>query len=569
MTVRAAETFAKLDERRYAINAARADDYEKLLSELIKLDGLPRRIVHAWSITGDELDTDTCFQRTQERGFESLLYLAQALGSHDLKEGILLGVLTEGVCEVTGDEPLRPDTATILGPCRVIPQENPQIRCRAIDCLAADGEQVIDGVLAEMTADTDDGVVAYRAGERWVRGVERVSLTPPKKACPPLRERGVYLITGGLGGLGLAIAEHLARSVQAKLVLVGRQGLPPRAEWPSSTDDRLCRRIERVEAIEAAGGEVMVAAADIAQPQQLKAVVQEATARFGPINGVVHAAGVPGAGLIQLKSVADARRVLEPKVGGAHSLQEVFSDTALDFLVLFSSTTALVGGLGQVDYCAANCFLDLFARDFGRRRETVAISINWGPWQWDDWQAALTSTVPRLQAHLAQVRQKTGISFAEGAAAFATVLASPLSEVIVSPQDLNEVIQEHARGVPWADAAGTDEANATHGRPSIATPFVAPSTEVEKRIAGLWAESLGMDGVGIHDNFFELGGHSLIGMRLLAGVRAAYGVVLGMRSLFEHPTISDLARLIEETLLREVERMPDDEAKRLLEELKR
>ena len=473
VTVRAAETFARLGERRYAIDAARADDYQKLLGELIKLDGLPRWVVHAWSVTSDEVERNTGFQRTQERGFESLLYLAQALGSHDLTEGILLGVLTEGVCEITGNEPLRPETATILGPCRVIPQENPQIRCRAIDCLAADGEEVIDGILAEMTADTDDGVVAYRAGKRLVRGIKQVSLAPPKKACPPLRERGVYLITGGLGGLGLAIAEHLARSVRARLVLVGRLGLPPREEWPNSTDDRLRRRIKRVEAIEAAGGEVMVAAADVAQPQRLKAVVQAATARFGPINGVVHAAGVAGAGLIQLKSVAEARRVLEPKVGGARSLQEVFSDTALDFLVLFSSTTALVGGLGQVDSCAANCFLDLFARDFGKRREMVAISINWGPWQWDDRQAALTATVPRMQAHLAQVRQKTGISFAEGAAAFATVLASPLSQVIVSPQDPNKVIQEHARGVPWADAAGADEA--THGRPPIPTPFVAPS----------------------------------------------------------------------------------------------
>ena len=175
-------------------------------------------------------------RRAQETGFYSVLLLAQALGEQYRTEPLHVVVVSSNLHDVTGTEELCPEKATLLGCCKVLPQEYPNMTCRSLDVvLAAAGtrqlEQLAEQITAEISAHADEPVVAYRGPHRWVQTFVPIRLDSEPTRPALLRDRGVYLITGGLGGIGLLLAEYLARTVQAKLVLTSRTGLPPRAEW--------------------------------------------------------------------------------------------------------------------------------------------------------------------------------------------------------------------------------------------------------------------------------------------------------------------------------------------------
>ncbi|HLO48213.1 MAG TPA: SDR family NAD(P)-dependent oxidoreductase, partial [Kamptonema sp.] len=200
------------------------------------------------------------------------------------------------------------------------------------------------------------------------------------------REGGVYLITGGLGGIGLVLAENLAKTVRAKLVLVGRSAFPDRNErshWLATHDrqDNISSKIRKILELEESGAEVLVATADVTNLEQMQVAIDLAQKQFGQINGVIHAAGVPGGGVIQRKTRQEAERILAPKVKGTLVLDFLLKDIELDFFVLFSSLASVIGGVGQVDYAGANAFLDAFSHYKNSTNGTFTTCINWDAWQ--------------------------------------------------------------------------------------------------------------------------------------------------------------------------------------------
>src|SRR5436853_6402804 len=188
-------------------------------------------------------------------------------------------------------------------------------------------------------------------------------------------------------------------------------------------EDETGRKIRRLLALEAAGAEVMVANARIDDAEQMQAVIARATERFGMIHGVLHTAEINGGGLVQLKTPEMAEPVLAPKVQGTLVIDQALDKTPLDFFALFSSTLAISGVFGQVDYCAANAFLDMFARARRARGGPLTVAINWNTPQWEDWQEAAMSAVPQLQEQLRQTREMYGISYADGFEALRRILA--------------------------------------------------------------------------------------------------------------------------------------------------
>ncbi len=304
-----------------------------------------------------------------EEIFHGLLGLAQELGR--LPGRAELRVVTCGLQAVGREVVLAPDQATVLGPVRVLPLEHPNLGCAAVDVEApwddASRERLAEILINEAFAPADAAVVAWRGDERWVERFDPVRLPAADPARLPLRERGVYLITGGLGGLGLTLARELARSFRARLVLTGRALRGP--DHPA------------IQELEALGAEVLALAADVTDEAAMRDVVLRTRERFGPLQGAIHAAGVPGGGVIQLKTAEAAARVLAPKMRGARVLANVLAGEPLDLLVFCSSTYALTGGVGQVDYCAANSFLDAFARHLAAERGIRAVSLGWGAWR--------------------------------------------------------------------------------------------------------------------------------------------------------------------------------------------
>jgi acyl transferase domain-containing protein len=395
--VRRGAGFAAHSDGGYVVDPGNGEDYVRLLRAVRSAGAAATRIVHLWLVTPRTADPTrpAAIEDATRRGFTSLLLLAQAVGRESGSESVEVSVVSTDMHDVVDGDRAQPAKTLALGPCRVWPLENPAVTCRSVDIAlptAGGRRTAAERLVAELDRPvrerTGTEVVAIRGrlrlrqtfqpapGPAWLRG---------RSEATAWRTGGTYLITGGLGGIGLALAEHLAESVRANLVLIARSDLPPRDRWAALAGrpdgDATADRIRAVQRMEAAGSTVLVRSADVTDAERLNEVVREAVQRFGTIHGVVHAAGVPGGGLIQLKDVRSAAAVLAPKVQGALALRRACSSLPLDFVVHCSSGIAVSGGVGQVDYCAANAFLDALAHADNKAGGPPVIAVNWDAWQ--------------------------------------------------------------------------------------------------------------------------------------------------------------------------------------------
>jgi acyl transferase domain-containing protein/thioesterase domain-containing protein len=381
ISVSPGKSFQRLNRDEYTIRPGVRADFDALLADLEKRKTSPTKIVHLWSVRDGS--SQPSLDEALDLSFYSLLFLAQALGDQDLSE-LDIAIVSNQLQSVSGEPIAEPVRAVLFGPAKVIPKEFSGISCRVID-ISLDGNgagQSAAQVIAEVSARPNDSVVAYRGGERWAETFDWVDLRPDS-AGNRLKQKGVYLITGGLGGLGLVIAEHLAKNLQARLVLLGRTAIPPRSEWAdllekNETADRVKQGIRKLHELESLGAEILTVRADVTRRDEVELAVQLARQRFGAINGVIHAAGVIEDSPLMIKTRESAARVLEPKVQGTLVLSEILRDRPLDFFVLFSSVSALIPPAGQVDYAGANAFLDAFATS---QHDERVIAINWGLWR--------------------------------------------------------------------------------------------------------------------------------------------------------------------------------------------
>jgi acyl transferase domain-containing protein/acyl carrier protein len=542
ITVKVGETFNQVDSDIYTINPKQADDYYQLLRQLQKEGKIPNTIIHLWSITqSQKTSIKPSWETTQNLGFYSLVYLTQAIGQQQINEEIQLFVIANHLHNITGNEELYPEKTTILGACKVIPQEYQNINCRLVDIVLPTlaSEDFIAQLLAELTAESQDDIIAYRHDYRWVQTFEPISLEPATVDKIRLRKNGVYLITGGMGGMGFILAEYLAKTVQAKLILLGRS--------VTSENEKNHAKIKELETL---GAEVLVLAADVTNHEQMQNVIPQSLQHFGTINGVIHAAGVAGAGIIQLKTPEIAESVFAPKVQGTIVLNNVLKNQDLDFLVLCSSLSSIQGGFGQVDYCAANTFLDAFAQWNKTTNNRLTIAINWDAWQ--QVGMAVNTNVPNEIKTWRETSLKNAILPTEGVDAFSRILANSLSQVIVSTQDLQAGIEQLNQLVLSLSIAqkpvNSSQVSASrHSRTLQENTYVAPRNEIEQTIANIWEELIGIEKVGIHDNFFELGGHSLLAVQTISRLREAFHVELPLRTLLvDAPTVNELANIIVE-----------------------
>ena len=299
-------------------------------------------------------------------------------------------------------------------------------------------------------------------------------------------------------------------------------------------DDRVQHRIRAVQDLQRLGAQVLQVAADVADPVQMSAAIATVRAAYGGIHGVIHAAGLPASGLIQLSTRADVERVLRPKVAGTLTLQQVLADDDLDFIVLCSSALVTLGGVGEADYCAANAFLDTFAQH-QRARGVPITAINWGPWRTDAWHRG-------THLGLDDLRARHGITADQGWEVLTRVLGSALPQVLAVPFDLDVMRDQWARVT--GELAGVGSGDRAYPRPQLRTAYAPARTQLEREICAIWGRHLGIDQVGINDQLFELGGNSLIGLTIIGEVARHTGVVLTAADLFDSPTPGGMAALV-------------------------
>ncbi len=540
------------------------DDYLRVFRALHEARWSQIQIIHLGCLSA-ATGADPAFrERAQDFGFYSLLQIAQAVGELHIAALIKIAVVSRGLQQVIGHEELDPTMAPVLGPCGVIPREFPNIACFSIDLpFSAQTSRIDDPhrrwIVSEFAQPAAGEILAYRGPHRWQRKFIAVTLPAPlpapRRGDAPgrdrLRERGVYLITGGTGGIGLAVARHLAQTCRARLVLTRKTPFPDKAQWNdllhrSDTPAALAGTLRQLREIENLGAEVEVMTAEASDRQAMHGVLTAARQRFDALHGVIHAAGIVRAGLIQTKTRAVAESVMAPKVAGTWILHDLLAGAELDFLILFSSITTVTTPFAESDYSGANAFLDAFAHFSRTQRGYPVVAIDWPGWK-EVGQLADLQPAPGTEAWRESALRKA-ILTRDGLEAFQRVLAAPFPQVVVSPTNLKQELRASALPPASLEDNGIED----------------PSGDIESVVAEIWARAFGIAQIGLEEKFTELGGHSLLALQIVTRIRTVYGVDIGLRDFFEAPTIAQVSALIQDKLIMDIANLSDDEVRELI-----
>ncbi len=528
-TVRTGKGFSHASNNTFTINPDDPDHYARLFDAALSSDHPITHVVYLWPLLpGDVNRLFLAAQRT-------------ALGFS--KQNGLTKV--RFLCVTAQSQPGRPDGTTnvigapLLALMKAINQEFANLRCTCLDladgdCRNAAAKRVSGWLNAELSVSGFTPCVTYIDGDRHVLEYVPVPLNPVESASL-LKPGGVYVITGGLGNMGMSFADMLCRKYQARLVLLGRSAFPPKRDWPDlarnkNEFDKRARLAKRLLALDEKGG-VLTAAVDVTDADALEAAFQLVEENYGAINGIFHLAGNVQDGFGPLKDLTDddQRAQFQSKVRGTQALAKAIGKRQPDFVMLGSSLSAILGGLNLGLYGAANQFLDSFASQQNASKKTRWITVNWDQWAFAD-----------------QQHGEDAISPANGAEALDRLMALGANHVVISTTQLKTRLAEwvHFTATPQA----TSKPSGSHGRPNLSNPFEAPKSDMERVLAEIWEDLLGVAPVGINDKFFELGGHSLLAIEMTTRIEERLGRALEVGQIFDTPTIAGLAPMIGEDI---------------------
>ena len=390
--VRFGQGFQELGRYRYEVHPSRVEDWTAVFERLDHHHIVADRIAHVSACRGRRRHRRNhheieALDNFVQRDVASVMFLALSLSSR--AHPVRLAVVTSDVHALGAEPDLVPYGALLHGISRVIPRELGHVASIAIDVestsSAADRRSTLGQLLQELDADAPDELVVHRNNGRWVRTFDAVAFPPAVSS--PWKPGGVYLITGGLGGIGLTIAAHIARAVRGvRIVLVGRSALPVEATWDEVlaspvTTPIVRRRIEAIREMRADGAEVLVACADVTDVRAMGEVVNAVRTQWGRITGVVHSAGILNDTLLALRTPSPHSPVIDTKARGVLVIDHLLAKQPPDLVMLFSSVSSFIGLPGQAEYSAANAFLDAFAATRNRTGRTRTLVINWSAWQ--------------------------------------------------------------------------------------------------------------------------------------------------------------------------------------------
>lgn len=487
-------------------------------------------VVHAWHM---QEATELELERSLDLGIHSAHACARVLAKAATQTPIQLDFLTIGAQQVLGAERVNPAASALLGPAKVIPLEYPGLSCRHIDIEA---DVAVPTLTELLNSEGADQTLALRGSYCWQY---RVALTEIASSNPsPLKPSGCYMIVGGLGGVGLSIAEYLVDAFDTRLVLTSRSGRPTADDEHSETYHRL-QVLERIED-KAAG--VRVLAADAGSLNSMREAVNQAEREFGRIDGVIVAAGVADqAGAIHRRSREQATEAIAAKVHGSQVLLELFADKNLDFLLLSSSIASMLyhNRFAQVGYVTANSYVEAFAI-YARQRGINAITV-----AWDDWMEigmsvrAAASFSETYGSEVSLVDELHSFTPAEGVELFKSALRSNEPVLYVSTTDLNRRMRHDVDVVsPFLQQALGNDSEEPGGDLSASSS--------EQLLSKIWSELLGFEEFEAQDDFFDLGGDSLQVARMADRLTRSLGVDVPLNTVFDTPVLSELAQKLDE-----------------------
>lgn len=531
--VQPGKSFVDLGKESYTINPLYKDDFSRLFDILIEKLCTVENIIFAWPVHDVGFCDEKCVNESLERGIYSFLFLCQSLIERKLESKVQLLYLYSGQ-----DDASQPHNEAMSGFVNALRLEHPRLLCKTLEVCGdrANHEQIIDLMSMELRFRTQDAsAVRYKAQERYIRKLrafnleESTSLPPPQST--DIRENGVYLITGGMGGLGLIFAEFLAKEYKAKLVLTGRSGLSVEMKT-------------RLDNLRKSGAEAFYLPADVSDYDDVKRLVDESRSHFGEINGIIHSAGVIRDSFVRNKTLEEMRAVFAPKVFGTLHLDEATKDERLDFFVTFSSLAAVTGNAGQCDYSFANHFMDSFVarRELLRTkglRSGKALSVNWALWA-DGGMKVDEQTELYFRKNIGM----KPLSTATGLEAFVQGLASTKSQFAVL-EGVQEML-ERAWGLKKKDSAHA----AAIPSNQIATALIVENgdgdilTRLQSDLSQIAMEYLKLDASDVSRDkiLLDLGFDSIGLMTFANSINEKYGLDITPILFFDYPSIDEIAK---------------------------
>ncbi|NEZ41835.1 beta-ketoacyl synthase N-terminal-like domain-containing protein [Paenibacillus alvei] len=549
----------KLNDYRYVIDGS--EEGYRFVLKSVEAERLTK-IVHMGCLDCDNHPRSLAeLENTLHAGLYSLFYFVKSLAVQQRSQPIELILTARYAQEVNQLEPqIYPEHAALFGLGKVVGLENPQLKCRAVDW---DDETPLAAILQELEASPDSYHVAYRGGERYAE--QFAPLLPEEEQDVPLQMHtdGIYVITGGTGGIGLETAKYFAAKAPINLALLNRTPLPDRSQWPSILTDAsqtsTARKIAAIMEIEQLGAKVHPYSADVADYEAMRELFAALRAKHGSIRGIVHGAAVGGAGFLLNRQEAKFCEVVRPKIQGTWILDECTQHDQLDFFILYSSATTLTGGLGEGDYTAANAYLDAF-QAYRNRQGKRTQTINWVSW---------AETGMSYEHGVADDDLFEKLTNAEGIEALDTIIRKGIQHSFVGAiayrsEYRNENLMQHGiLPFRFADeiAEKLNQARSTSAADVVPGPSASVQAEhskelnlkemqladIEQATAEIWKRSLGVHQIGLDDSFYALGGNSLIGMEIMLELSKRTGIQLNVAVLLEHETLRKLSLYLEST----------------------
>jgi len=546
------EKYEKLSGSKYTVKGTE-EDYKKLLED-IKKQAKITKIIHLMTIgQNNMIGSIDELEQAKLNGLFSLFRLTKALNFEGYTHEINLVLATEFANRVIpADNRVYPLNSAAWGLGRVINQEYPNIK---LSCFDIDEATDIKMIIPEILTSRPVYGVAYRNGTRYEPCFVSRTISQNSNEGLSLQGEGIYIITGGMGGIGIEIAKHLSSKSSINLALVSRTEMPDAKEWEgileSSKDEKLRSQIKAIKEIQDNGSNVICLGADISKEEEVQRLISSLKAEFGKINGIIHGAGIAGDGFLIRKDESIFNQVVDPKINGMWLLDMATREETLEFFIVFSSAVTLIPSAGQGDYTAANSYIDAFASQRSSEGKKT-LCINWPAWS--ETGMAYDHGMIDTDMLFKPISTKDALDI------FDLLLGSMITRAYVGELNYKTIsalkgeipilIAENIKEQVKKYESARLQANTESDKPL--SDIVINGIERDKvsitqaKIARIWAQVFDVNEIDIYKDFYDMGGDSILAAQLIKDIDKSYPDTIGISDIFSYPSVIELSYLIDE-----------------------